>query len=41
MDDCVGSLRLANGQLQKPVAYLTCNLTGPLAANRRCLLTMK
>ncbi len=30
MDDCVGSLRLANGQLQKPVAYLTCNFNGPV-----------
>jgi oligopeptidase A len=31
MDDCVGSLRLANGELQKPVAYLTCNFNRPLA----------
>lgn len=30
MDDCVGSLRMANGYLQKPVAYLTCNFNGPV-----------
>ncbi|WP_283604070.1 oligopeptidase A [Serratia proteamaculans] len=30
MDDCVGSLRKANGELQKPVAYLTCNFNRPL-----------
>ncbi|MFZ4832433.1 oligopeptidase A [Rouxiella sp. Mn2063] len=30
MNDCVGSLRLANGELQKPVAYLTCNFNGPV-----------
>lgn len=29
MDDCTGQMRLANGQLQKPVAYLTCNFTRP------------
>ncbi|HEI8868594.1 oligopeptidase A [Serratia sp. AKBS12] len=30
MDDCVGNLRKANGELQKPVAYLTCNFNRPL-----------
>lgn len=30
MDDCVGSLRKADGQLQKPVAYLICNFNRPL-----------
>ncbi|MDU6409668.1 MAG: oligopeptidase A [Yersiniaceae bacterium] len=30
MDDCVGSLRKANGELQKPVAYLTCNFNRPI-----------
>lgn len=30
MDDCAGSLRRANGELQKPVAYLTCNFNRPL-----------
>lgn len=30
MDDCVGSLRMANGYLQKPVAYLTCNFNRPV-----------
>ncbi|WP_426506800.1 oligopeptidase A [Serratia proteamaculans] len=30
MDDCVGSLRKTNGELQKPVAYLTCNFNRPL-----------
>lgn len=30
MDDCVSSLRFANGQLQKPVAYLTCNFNRPI-----------
>ncbi|PVZ81051.1 oligopeptidase A [Serratia sp. S1B] len=30
MDDCVGSLRKANGEWQKPVAYLTCNFNRPL-----------
>ncbi|AYZ30767.1 MULTISPECIES: oligopeptidase A [Serratia] len=30
MDDCVGSLRKADGTLQKPVAYLTCNFNRPL-----------
>lgn len=30
MDDCVGALRLGQGELQKPVAYLTCNFTRPI-----------
>ncbi|WP_428944775.1 oligopeptidase A [Pantoea sp. FN060301] len=30
MDDCVGQMRLADGSLQKPVAYLTCNFNRPL-----------
>lgn len=30
MDDCVGSLRKADGTLQKPVSYLTCNFNRPL-----------
>lgn len=30
MDDCVGRLRKADGTLQKPVAYLTCNFNRPL-----------
>lgn len=30
MDDCVSQMRLADGTLQKPVAYLTCNFNRPL-----------
>ncbi len=30
MDDCVGQMRKADGTLQKPVAYLTCNFNRPL-----------
>lgn len=30
MDDCVGRMRLANDQLQHPVAYLTCNFNRPV-----------
>jgi len=30
MDDCAGSLRKADGTLQKPVAYLICNFNRPL-----------
>ncbi|GAA3915008.1 MULTISPECIES: oligopeptidase A [Gibbsiella] len=30
MDDCVCSLRKANGELQKPVAFLVCNFNRPL-----------
>ncbi|SEL86019.1 oligopeptidase A Metallo peptidase. MEROPS family M03A [Colwellia chukchiensis] len=30
MDDCVGRRELANGEIQYPVAYLTCNFNGPV-----------
>ena len=30
MDDCVGRNQLANGDIQYPVAYLTCNFNGPV-----------
>ncbi|REL37523.1 oligopeptidase A [Thalassotalea euphylliae] len=30
MDDCVGRRELANGTVQLPVAYLTCNFNGPV-----------
>jgi oligopeptidase A len=30
MDDCIGRFRHADGRLQYPVAYLTCNLTPPI-----------
>lgn len=30
MDDCIGQKRLADGSLQKPVAYLTCNFNKPI-----------
>jgi oligopeptidase A len=30
MDDCVGRRQLANGDIQLPVAYLTCNFNGPV-----------
>lgn len=30
MDDCVGQMRKAEGSLQKPVAYLTCNFNRPV-----------
>lgn len=30
MDDCAGRMRRADGTLQKPVAYLTCNFNRPL-----------
>jgi len=30
MDDCVGQMRRADGSLQKPVAYLTCNFNRPV-----------
>ncbi len=30
MDDCIGRHRLQNGDMQIPVAFLTCNLTPPL-----------
>ena len=38
MNDCVGSLRKADGELQKPVAYLTCNFNGPVG-NKPALFT--
>lgn len=38
MDDCVGSLRYADGHLQKPVAYLTCNFNRPVG-NKPALFT--
>lgn len=30
MDDCIGRKRLANGEIQKPVAYLVCNFNRPI-----------
>ncbi|MCX8639554.1 oligopeptidase A [Gilliamella sp. B3172] len=30
MDDCIGRMRFADGQVQKPVAYLTCNFNRPV-----------
>ena len=30
MDDCVGRRALSNGDIQLPVAYLTCNFNGPV-----------
>ena len=30
MDDCIGQMRFADGHLQKPVAYLTCNFNCPV-----------
>lgn len=30
MDDCLGRMRFADGHLQKPVAYLTCNFNRPI-----------
>lgn len=30
MDDCIGRKRKADGSIQKPVAYLTCNFNKPL-----------
>lgn len=30
MDDCVGRRQLKNGDIQFPVAYLTCNFNGPV-----------
>ncbi|MEW6990503.1 oligopeptidase A [Colwelliaceae bacterium 6441] len=30
MDDCVGRRQLANGEIQYPVAYLTCNFNKPI-----------
>ncbi|MCG8709596.1 oligopeptidase A [Brenneria sp. 4F2] len=31
MDDCVDNLRKGDGELQKPVAYLTCNFNRPVS----------
>lgn len=33
MDECQSRLRLANGQLQYPIAFLTCNFMPPVAGN--------
>jgi len=33
MDDCVGRTQLADGSIQHPVAYLTCNFNGPVGDN--------
>ncbi|WP_392560505.1 oligopeptidase A [Orbus mooreae] len=30
MDDCLGQMRFADGHLQKPVAFLTCNFNRPI-----------
>jgi oligopeptidase A len=30
MDDCIGRMRFADGHVQKPVAYLTCNFNLPV-----------
>ena len=30
MDDCVGRSKLSTGEIQHPVAYLTCNFNGPV-----------
>ena len=30
MDDCIGRKRNADGSIQKPVAYLTCNFNAPI-----------
>ncbi|WP_392565601.1 oligopeptidase A [Utexia brackfieldae] len=30
MDDCLGRMRFADGHVQKPVAYLTCNFNRPI-----------
>ncbi|WP_392560834.1 oligopeptidase A [Orbus sturtevantii] len=30
MDDCIGQMRFADGHLQQPVAYLTCNFNRPI-----------
>jgi len=30
MDDCVGRAKLSTGEIQYPVAYLTCNFNGPV-----------
>lgn len=33
MDDCVATMRKADGKLQKPVAYITCNFNRPISGN--------
>ncbi|AFP85819.1 Zn-dependent oligopeptidase [secondary endosymbiont of Heteropsylla cubana] len=33
MDECVSMIRKGNGELQKPVAYLTCNFNRPISGN--------
>ena len=38
MDDCVGRRELADGNIQYPVAYLTCNFNGPVG-NKPALFT--
>lgn len=38
MDDCVGRRELSNGNIQYPVAYLTCNFNGPVG-NKPALFT--
>lgn len=38
MDDCAGRMRFADGSLQLPVAYLTCNFSRPLG-NKPALFT--
>lgn len=38
MDECRVRRRLANGQIQSPIAYLTCNFTRPIG-NKPALLT--
>lgn len=39
MDDCLTRQRLADGSLQDPVAYLTCNFTKPAEAGKEALLS--
>ncbi|SNC59155.1 oligopeptidase A [Sodalis endosymbiont of Henestaris halophilus] len=34
MDDCVNMMRKANGELQKPVAYITCNFNCPISGKQ-------
>ena len=38
MDDCINQKRFADGSLQKPVAYLTCNFNKPIG-NKPALFT--
>ena len=38
MDDCINQKRFADGSLQKPVAYLTCNFSKPIG-NKPALFT--